>query len=105
MIRTTPLRRTILHLVHIFLTEALTLITCSAYRREKTGGRRDQPRRAASYTGRSLLWQQGNFVTYARLSTSGPFSVTATECSKWADRLLSLVTAVHLSASTSTSLR
>src|SRR4029078_6532103 len=36
-------------------------------------------------------------------STNGPSSVMATECSKWAERLPSLVTAVHPSSLTSTS--
>src|SRR5688572_23703152 len=35
--------------------------------------------------------------------TQGPLSVTAMVCSKWAERLRSLVTAVHPSSSTSTS--
>lgn len=35
------------------------------------------------------------FAPYGLDSTSGPFSVTATECSKWADSFLSLVTAVQ----------
>src|SRR5262249_32630375 len=40
---------------------------------------------------------------HGRLRTTGPSSVMATECSKWAESLRSLVTAVHPSASTSTS--
>src|SRR5262245_32102347 len=40
---------------------------------------------------------------HGRLRTTGPSSVMATECSKWAESFRSFVTAVHPSASTSTS--
>src|SRR5262249_17354789 len=45
-----------------------------------------------------------HFQLHARLSTKGPSSVMATECSKWAESLRSFVTAVHLSSRISTSL-
>src|SRR6185503_7287960 len=86
MTRTTPRRRITLHLTHTFLTDALTFMETLQYL-EILGGS----------TASLFQLHQG------RDRTIGPLSVMATECSKWAERLPSLVTAVQPSSLTTTS--
>ena len=86
---TTPLRRMILHLEHILLTDALTFISSLPV--------------AVSNSWPRILAFDVYVLPSVVLNIIGPSSVMAMVCSKWADRPPSCVTVVQPSSKVTTS--
>ncbi len=78
MMYKTPLRLTILHFAQRFLIDAVTFITISPC--DPASPEVQRQSRICDYT-RTLYIRPG---CYNSVKISGPFSVMATVCSKWA---------------------